>query len=473
MGLTGIAAYRIADGNDGPPPEETESDTPTGTASPTNTATATEPPSHADEFGTVVDAVAAGADPTGEEPIGDFLAEHAADDTLLSFPAGDYLLPQIELTDYDHLGIAAAREKRPTFYAPAGSCRNEDPHIQFANVTNFLLEGFDFDFERDGAGGAINVIASGDAVVRDVSAHGSCQRQITMFRMDIRNPDGVGLVENFRARNVENSGWMTGAYVGLRHSGEVTFRNCVLEGFTDNGLYGSAPGAEDGGGGAVHSEGGEYRNNNVSNIRLGTAGSSARDDTIVVESTPDADSINLRGIRLRRGADQVIENCDIRYGPDVGNSFGAVVFHADNGGARIADSTITMDSDRTPAIQAVYQSGASDGSPVFRNLQIDGDASRGYAVMVNGRDGTTIENCTIEQPGEQRDGVRIAYSENCELIDSRIDVTGYPLILRDSTLSIRNTTFVTPEGERHVDEMEAGPGEFRPSAWETGTETDA
>jgi|AntRauTorcE11898_2_1112593.scaffolds.fasta_scaffold08178_1 hypothetical protein len=480
VGLTGIAAYRIgesATGDDARGPVSTVTETATGEQTaeppPESTPTETRAHRHEEEFDTIVDALHVGADPTGEEPISDLLNEHAGDDTLLSFPAGEYRLPGIELRGYDHLGIAAAQAERPTFVAPKNSCHNDDPHIQFAEVTDFLLEGIDFDFSNEGAGGAINVIATGDATVRDVTTSGTCRNQIAMFRMDIRNPDASGLVENLRAENGQTPGWMTGAYVGLRHSGEVTFRNCMLDGFTDNGLYGSAPGAEGGGGGAVHTEGSEYRNNNVSNIRLGTPGSSARGDTIVVENAPEAESINLRGIRFRRGTGQVVEDCEIRYGPDVTQSFGAVVFHADNGGALVRDSTITMDSDRIPAVQAVYQSGESDDAPTFRNLRIDGDASRGYAVMANGRDGTTFENCTIEQHGDHRDGIRIAYSDDCSLVDSRIDVSGYPLILRDSTLSIRNTTFVTPDGERHVDEMEAGAGDFRPSTWAPGGESDA
>jgi hypothetical protein len=162
----------------------------------------------------------------------------------------------------------------------------------------------------------------------------------------------------------------------------------------------------------------------------------------------------------------VVEDCAIRFGPAVTNSFGAVVFHADSGGARVADSRIRMESDNIPAVKAFYHSGGGAGGPTFENLSVDGEASRGYALQLNGRDGTAIRNCTIEQPGSHRDGVRIAYSEGCELVDSRIDVTGYPLILRDATVTIRNTTFVTPDGERHVDQMEAGPGDFRPGTWE-------
>jgi hypothetical protein len=319
--------------------------------------------------------------------------------------------------------------------------------------------------ERELDGITVGVIPTGDATVRDVVTRGSCRDQVTMFRIDIRNPDATGLVENVRTRDDQGSSWLTGAYVGARHSGGVTFRGCELSEFTDNGLYGSAPGTPDGGDGTVHTEGGEYRNNNVSNIRLGTPGSTARGDTIVVESAPEAESLNLRGIRFRRGIDQVVEDCDIRFGPDVTDSFGAIVYHADNGGARVSNSQVTMDSDTIPAVRAYYHEGDTESAPTFENLTVDGDASRGYAVMINGRDGTAFRNCTIEQSGSQRDGIRLAYSADCELTDSRIDVTGYPLILRDSTLTVRNTTFVTPDGERHVEEMEAGPGDFRPETW--------
>lgn len=464
-GLTGLFAFDQLDGDGGGSRDKS----PSTVAQPPPSADA-QPVRHGDEFGTVVDAVRAGADPEGEEPIGDVLERHAGSDTLLSFPAGTYRLPQITLEGYDHLGVAAAHDERPTFVAPAGSCTDEEPYVQFLDVTDFLLEGIDFDFRRDGAGGAVNVIATGDATVRDVTTRGSCAGQVAMFRVDVRNDEATGLVENLRSRQTQDTGWLTGAYVGLHHSGSVTFRNCVLRDFTDNGLYGSAPGAEDGGGGSVHTEASRFENNNISNIRLGTTESSATGDTIVVESAPNAKRVNLRGIRFRRASGQTVEDCTIRFGSSVSESFGAVVFHADNGGARVADTDITIDSDGVPAVNAFYPTGAPAAAPTFENLSVGGTASRGFAVLVNGRDGTTFRDCTIEQSGDRRDGIRLAYAADCELVDSRIDVTGAPLVLRDSTLSIRNTTFVTPDGERHVDSMEAGPGDFRPSAWTTTEE---
>jgi hypothetical protein len=265
---------------------------------------------------------------------------------------------------------------------------------------------------------------------------------------------------------------MTGGYVGEKHSGSVTFRECDFGEFTDNGLYGSTPGVPGGGGGAVHTEDSKYRNNNVSNIRLGTPGSTSKGDTIVVESAPEAESLNLRGIRFRRGAGQLVEDCDIHFGPSVTESFAAIVYHSDNAGARVADSHVTMDSDTIPAIRAYHHSEDTDSAPTFENVTVDGDASRGAAVRIDGRDGTVFRNCTIEQSGLIRDGIRLSYSDDCELIDSRIDVSGFPLVLRDSTLTVRNTTFVTPNGERHVDEMEAGPGDFRPEAWDSEPESE-
>lgn len=245
----------------------------------------------------------------------------------------------------------------------------------------------------------------------------------------------------------------------------MTFQDCELGEFSDNGLYASAPGVDGGGGGTVHTVDGHFENNNVSNIRLGTAGSSSRGDTIIVESASGADSVNLRGIRFRRGADQVVEDCEIRFGSAVKNSFGAIVFHWDSGSARVADSQVTMESNGLPAVKAFYYS-AGSGGPTFENLTVTGGAEQGYAALVNGRDGTIFRDCTIEQPGDQRGGIRVAYSQDCELVDSRIDVTGYPLILKDTTMTIRNTTFVTPDGERHIDYMEAKPGDFRPSSWD-------
>ena len=159
----------------------------------------------------------------------------------------------------------------------------------------------------------------------------------------------------------------------------------------------------------------------------------------------------------------MVENCEIRFGSSVTNSFGAIVFHADNAGARVANTKVTMHSDDIPAVNAFYHSGAS--GPTLENLTVDGEANRGYAVELNGRDGTTIRNCSVTQKGNNRDGIRIAYSKNCELVGSQVDVTGYPLILRESTVTIRDTTFLTPDGKRYVEHMEAGPGDFRPGSW--------
>jgi len=460
VGVTGIVAYgRLRDDRD-----PSDADEPASNDGGPLVDDA-EPPRYADEFDTVVDVVRAGADPTGGEPVDGLLVEHAGDDTLLSVPPGTYRFPSVELSGYEHLGIAAAGDERPVFRAPEGSCNDQGRHARFVDVTDFLLDGIDFDFRSENAGGSVAVIAAGDAVVRDVAVEGTCRTQTSMFRMEIRNPDGTGLAESIQVRDDQDSTWMTGAYVGKDHSGEVTFRGCELSDFTDNGLYASAPGLDNGGDGAVHTVDSRFENNNVSSIRLGSTRSTARGDSIVVESAPDAKRTNLRGIRFRRGSEQTVDDCEIRFGPAIRDSFGAIVYHADNRGARVTNSHVTVDSDAVPAVKAFYAADEDSSPPVLDDLTVDGAAGRGFAVDVEGRNGMSIRNCTIEQAGDNRDGIRLAYSDECELVDSRVDVTGYPLILRDATLTIRNTTFVTPEGERHVDQMDAEAGDFRPETW--------
>lgn len=440
-----------------PPPSEPEPTTPTGTP----TSTPEEPaPRFAEEFGTVVNVVEAGADPDGAEPINSILEEHAGDDTLLSFPEGTYLLEPIQFPGFHHLGLAAAGEARPSIVPPSGMCRS-GPYIRFDGVSGFLVDRMDFDFREPDAGGEIRIVADGDATVRDVWAAGGCDRQVALFRLDVIRESATGLVENFRAENPRNDPSLTCVYVGKSHAGELTFRNCDLAGFSDNGLYASAPGQEEGRNGTVHVDGGLYENNNVSNVRLGSTGSTARGVEISADTPPKADSVNVRGIRLRERGDQLIDDCTIYIGADAGNSFGGIVFHPANRGAIIQNTSITVDREFVPAIRAFHrEEGATEQR--FEGVTMAGNAARGFAGLIQGRDETVFKDCTIEQTGEQRGGLRISYSENCRIEGCTIDVTQEPIVLRQSSATVVNTTLRTPAGERHIDHLEAKDGDFSP-----------
>lgn len=427
-----------------------------------------QPIRHADAFGTVVDAVEAGADTGGEVPINGFLERNAADDTLLAFPPGTYRLQPVDLSGYTNLGFAAAYGTSPTFVAAPNYCvGGGESYVHFSKMSEFLLDSVTFDFGVRNAGGVVRVAAAGDVTLRNVDVSGSCDDQVALFRLDVTESDATATVENLSLSNPAQDMALTGVYVGRKHAGTATFRDCEVGGFSDNGLYASPPGLPEGQGGIVHVEGGTYRNNNIANVRLGSDGSTARGVASVSDAPPptgtDGPDVNVRGIRLRNGRDQRLENCSVTITRDAGFSYGGLVFHRKNGGATVRDTTVEVDQHATPAIRAFPLDAERPGTLTFENVAVTGAADREHAVRIEGRDGATIRNCTVEGPGRNRGGVVLRDSEDCHIVDSRIDVTGNPLVLRGSTAAVENTTLVTPDGTRHVNALNATDEDFPPS----------
>ena len=426
------------------PPEQTRP--PEGEPSTSETV------NYADAYGTVVNAVAEGADPEAGEPINSLLEEFQGDDTLLSFPGGEYLVDPITFSNTSSLGIATAFDERPTFLLSGGSPSMGKPHVHFDGVSDLLLEGIDIEYAGEQSGGQVRVVADDDATVRDVRMGSIDAPNLSLFRIEVTDEDGTAVVENFSSESNDEDNETTGVFVGEHHAGTLTFRDCEIKNYGDNGLYGSAPGTSDGAGGTVHVETGTFRNNNISNVRLGTTGSSARDVEVVVDNGPAVDSVNQRGIRLRRQHDQLVENCEITYTEGAGDSFGAIVFHSDNGGATIRDTSVTVDKDTIPAIFSFYNGSGYETSPVVENVTIDGSAAGGYAANFVGRENVTFRNCRIVQTGANRDGIRIANRDGGEIVDCHIEVDRRPIVIDDGTAKIRNTTIVTPDGERVIEE---------------------
>lgn len=464
LGIAGAGVFAL--NNTG---SETAEDAPTDPSDNAESETPTESSDvpHADEFTTVVDAVAAGADPDGSEPINSVLEEYAGDDTLLSFPEGTYLLQPITLADYSRFGIASAGGTKPTFVAEAGNCvGGGSSYFHAKDVDDFLLDSVAFDFTGESTGGIIRVTADGDATVTDVRASGQCDDQVALFRLDVVDESATAVVDGLRLDNHSSDSWLTGIFVGKQHAGEVILRDCTIQGFTDNGLYASAPGLPDGEGGIVHVEGGTYRNNNVANVRLGSAGSVARGVTSISDSPPRSDgevTANARGFRLRSGHSQLIDDCTVRITDDSRFTHGGIVFHETNGGATVRNTRIDIDREETPAIRLFPRDTDNPETPIFEAVDISGDAPDGQAVLVSDRDETAFRNCSITQSGENRNGIHFRDSADCEITDSRIDVTNNALILQNSTVRIENTTLVTSDGTEEVIELDATDEDFPPS----------
>jgi len=459
-GVVGLGAFHGATEYAPPddPPSGTTTTGPRRTADETTTRDATEetreeggdPPEvrHGDEFGTVVDVVEAGGDPSGNEDVTPVIERHAGDDTLLSFPPGTYRVEPFALAAYDSLGIAAATAERPTFVAAPGVCLGA-PYLRFEAVSEFLLEGIDFDFTDPGAGGGVRIVADGDATVANVDLAGSCDQQVAAFRIDVVDPAGSGLVENLQATHVTDSK-LTGLFVGKPHAGEVTFRNCRARGFSDNGLYASVMGLDDGANGAVHTCGGSFRDNNISNVRLGSTGSTARGVTVAVDSVPPGETVNARGIRLRNRRGQVVEDCEVRFGANAPESFGAIVFHGDNAGGTVRNTTVEVDRDGVPAVHAFAPNQPDNDPPTFRNVTVSENARGWYAATLYRRDGATFEDCVVDQRGNGRGGIRLKNASGCEIRGCRIETDRTPVVARNATVRVRDTTVVTPRGERRI-----------------------
>lgn len=402
-----------------------------------------------ERYDTVVDAVEAGADPEGNEPVDPVISEHAGDDTLLSFPAGTYVMDPFSLSGLTNAGFRGADGGETTFVPTSGNCRGGVPYVHFDGVADLLLQDLVFDFRQADAGGPIHLFLEGDSTVRNVEVDGSCSNQIGVVRVDVRDEGGTAVFEEFQARNGEDNKSLTGIFVGTAHTGEVTFRDCQVEGFSDNGLYASAPGEPDGGNGSVHAVGGTFSNNNIANVRLGSTGSTAQGVTVQVDTEPPGwNELNARGIRLRRKQDQVIEECDITFGAGAAQSFGAIVFHPENGGALVRDTTVRIDRDTIPAIRAFPIAEPGDASPVFENVSVTGEATGGFVARIEERDGTVFRGCTVEQTGEDRSGLILSDSQGCRIVDSHIEVATEPIVLHNATVRLENTTIVTPAGER-------------------------
>lgn len=417
-------------------------------------------------FDTVIDAVDAGADPDGEEPINEMLEAYAGDNTLLVFPDGTYRLQPITLEGYHMFGISGADGAQPTFLADEGHCvGGGNSFLHLENVEEFLLDQIRFDFTDREAGGKIRITATGDGTVSNVHATGQCAEQVAQFRVDVVDDSATAVIYGLELEGSNPDQWLTGVFVGEQHAGELVFRDCSIEGFTDNGLYASAPGLSDGAGGVVTVEGGTYRNNNVANVRLGSAGSVASGVKSISNSPPPSEgevNANARGFRLRSGYGQLIEDCDVEISANSRFTHGGIVFHETNGGATVENTRIEINRDDTPAIRLFPKHNGHPETAAFEEVEITGDAADGQAIMIENRDETVFRNCTIEQSGAERNGILFRDSADCRLVDSTITVTDYPLVVENSTVTVENTTIRTPDETEEIEELEATDGEYAP-----------
>ncbi|WP_277555047.1 hypothetical protein [Halobaculum limi] len=433
VGLAGCGAFSE---------EDTPSDTPSSpspTSSSTPTAEATTQPrlqrlASAWGLDEAVDLAAAGADPSGETPIDDVFEDHVGDDTLVYLPSGTYRLAEsISVNGERRIGLAG---DDATVVPPEG---NDDVLFGFGwdtPVDAAFCAGVTFDFSADDTGGRPILARANDTVfIEDVTVEGEADVDQDLVRVDVTSAAGSGMVRRLHLPDGAPAGTgVTGCEVGDANRGDVSFVDCRIAGFPDNGLYANPPE------GSVSVLGGRYLNNGVAGVRV-----EVNDDAVVRGvhvRCDDAEGAgeNMRGIRLRAGNSVLVEDCLVEM-LEVTSSDGAITFASELGGGTVRNCLLRVDADGVNAIRMkqAADEATQEGPFVCDSIDITGNASGGAAIEAADRSGVAFREICIHQPGPDRDGVD-ASSISGEFVDSRISVTGDPFVLTDAELDRRDVT---------------------------------
>ena len=390
-----------------------------------------------DEFETVVDLVAEGADPTGEESIRPFLEEFADDDTLLYLSEGRFYVDDIwweqELTGFGILGDDA------TIVPPA------DEPTRLLNVDggrDALVAGLTFDYTESVGGRALQVVVADGLEVVDVSVIGRLEEGPGPIRVDVTDPGGEGTVERLAFPDGATAESIaTGVYVGNRNQGDVTFSDCHIEGFPDNGLYADPPE------GTVTVDGGYFANNGISNVRI-RGGSIVRDAHIRCDDGP-RNFPNMRGIRAtdyearEESEPAVVEGCRVEL-LDVTHSDGAIVLGTGLAALEIRDTHVRVDTDGVYGVlvttpDEIVAEGESRPRLTCADLTVTGRAEGASAIRIADRDGCEIRDLLVYQSGADRDGIQFHRSNDNTVTDSVIEVRGEPIRFVDATARVERT----------------------------------
>lgn len=190
----------------------------------------------------------------------------------------------------------------------------------------------------------------GEVRIENVTLRGETGGDTSKVRADAPESDATLILKDvWLPDGVEEGTEGNGIYVGKEHSGTVKLIDCWIEGFADNGLYASAPGTDDdeAGDGPVIVEGGLFKNNNISNVRLGSSESTVRGATLVHDDVApeNSGSINQRNLRIRQpGEDLLVEGCDIYHEID-GNHPVDFSSQIDGGSGTIRTTRVYTESD--------------------------------------------------------------------------------------------------------------------------------
>lgn len=383
------------------------------------------------EFDSLVNLRDHGAEPSGGRAIDEVLADTVENGTLLSLPPGRYQLEETFSTGVDRFGLVG---NGSTIVPPEGYSDTllgigaPDPSkaVYVSDLT--------FDYEADDTGGRPLLAQADDTIVaRALTVQGVADVDQDLFRFDVTDPDGSGLVKNLALPSgAPPDTSVTGIEVGDDNRGDIDFVGCYVEGFPDNGLYGDPPE------GKVTVLGGTFRNNGVAGVRV--EGDEAEVDGVTVRCDTDEDvGENMRGIRLRGGESVLVKNSVVEL-MEVSTSDGAIEFSSELASGTVRNCRLHVDADGVNAIRVKSNQDETTPGPFHcENVRITGDADEGAGIQAADRSECFFHNMYLQQTGEDRDGI-VADNVTGELSDVYIDVTGDPLRFVNSEITRTNVS---------------------------------
>ncbi|NUE02483.1 hypothetical protein HUB97_08270 [Halorubraceae archaeon YAN] len=386
---------------------------------------------------TRVDLRGHGIDQTGETSVADVIESAARENRLLELPPGEYLLDRtVVLEDFQRLGI---RGNDATIRPATGT--NEYLFMAESPDSNaeFWFEDLTFDLSESGTGGrALQARVDSELFIKNINVIGTLDSGPNVVRLDVTDADGHASIDQLRLPDgalPETN--ISGCYVGNTNEGDLHFRECVISGFPDNGLYADPPD------GSITVDGGYFSNNGISNIRV-NGGSLVRGAHVRCDQ-PHPGTNNMRGIRLTDYNTQpetepaIVDGCRVEM-YDITHSDGAIELSSQLWNAVIRNTYITVDVDELHAIRVKPPRGAlfptaTTESLVCENVVIDGSAAGGAAVLVADRDNTTFDNISISQSGADRHGIEFRRSTGHSVAAYQHSVTGESLLLDQAEVS--------------------------------------
>lgn len=399
-----------------------------GTIASSGLATVDRATALANDYRTVIDVADEGAARDGSASVSRLVEDLIGDDTLLRFPTGRYFMDEeVRATGFHNLGIVGdgATLVPANYWGFDGEKRLFRLGTSASPGRSLHFESFTVDQQSAHTGiRTIEAKVEDDLFVKNVKIVGTHDAGTWgpgLFT--ITESDGSGRVVNFRALDGGEESENTpgdihkgpsGILCNGSHAGSITFKDCVLDAFPDNGLYAA------GGVGNVNVVGGHYRNCGTASIRLGVRRGRIEGTTVSVAWDPFG--LGQEGIRLQYG--DWIDISDVTVNIKKPNGEGLRVL--DGVGARVADSDFRMESPAYPPIKIE----AGDSNVYLRGLDIEINGSNN-AVHIDGdgndgKVGLSDVLITGDAPGERMRHAILCRRDGAEFRDVNVDQHGGP-----------------------------------------------